>query len=106
MDFAEYQEFTRKTAVYPLAFTGAWSYPLIGLVGEVGELAELLKREIRDGKDASPDELIRELGDALWYLARLADELDIELDEAAEINRGKLLSRKERGKLHGRGGDR
>ena len=50
--------------------------------------------------------LAKELGDVLWYLAQLATELDLDLDEVAELNLEKLLSRQRRGVLHGAGDDR
>jgi NTP pyrophosphatase (non-canonical NTP hydrolase) len=50
--------------------------------------------------------LARELGDVLWYLSQLATEADLDLEEIAEDNLEKLLSRQERGVLRGSGDDR
>ncbi|WP_353684352.1 nucleoside triphosphate pyrophosphohydrolase family protein [Thermodesulfovibrio sp. 3907-1M] len=104
MTFNEYQEKARRTAIYP----EGWVYPALGLCGEAGEVAEKLKKYIRDGKTCSEvrEELIKELGDVLWYIANLAYEFEISLEEIAEKNIEKLLSRKERNKLHGNGDDR
>jgi len=48
----------------------------------------------------------KELGDVLWYLAQLATELGLDLDNIAQNNLDKLLSRQERGQLHGSGDNR
>ncbi len=47
-----------------------------------------------------------ELGDVLWYVAQLASELDLNLDEIAQANLDKLLSRQRRGVLSGSGDER
>jgi NTP pyrophosphatase (non-canonical NTP hydrolase) len=47
--------------------------------------------------------LAAELGDVLWYAAQLATEAGLDLDEIAEDNLAKLLSRQERGVLQGSG---
>ena len=108
MDLSEYQRASRRTAEYPRA---AWlSYPALGLAGEAGEVAEHAKKAIRDDGATITDErraaMAKELGDVLWYLAQLATELDLDLDEVAELNLEKLLSRQRRGVLHGAGDDR
>ena len=108
MDLSEYQRASRRTAEYPRE---AWlSYPALGLAGEAGEVAEHAKKAIRDDGATITDErraaMAKELGDVLWYLAQLATELDLDLDEVAELNLEKLLSRQRRGVLHGAGDDR
>jgi NTP pyrophosphatase (non-canonical NTP hydrolase) len=51
-------------------------------------------------------EIIKEMGDCLWYHARLADELGIKFNMVADMNIEKLLDRKERNKIHGDGDNR
>lgn len=104
MDFTEYQIFTRTTAVYPLQ--EAQEYLVYGLVSEVGELTALLKREIRDRELVDNIALQKELGDILWYLARLADECDIAFASVARCNVDKLTRRKNLGMLQGKGDHR
>jgi NTP pyrophosphatase (non-canonical NTP hydrolase) len=109
MELSEYQSLSRRTATYPHA--GAdMTYPALGLCGEAGEVAEKVKKAIRDdGGVLTPERreaLSRELGDVLWYLAQLATEAGLELDEIAAENLDKLFSRQERGVLRGSGDDR
>jgi NTP pyrophosphatase (non-canonical NTP hydrolase) len=103
MEFDKYQSHTKKTAVYPEE--NAVEYLALGVNGEAGEVAEKIKKSIRDDKDLGED-LQDELGDVLWYLARLLDELDYSFDETAERNLDKLLDRKERNKIKGEGNNR
>ena len=77
----------------------------LGLVGEAGEVAEKVKKLVRDSTFI-PRDVIKELGDVLWYIATLADELNLGLDYIAEKNILKLQSRKERNTLSGSGDDR
>ena len=109
MDFKKYQEKSRKTAKYPEAGNN-FVYPTLGLAGESGEVAEKIKKVIRDkgGKiDDETRELIKkELGDVLWYVAQLATELGLSLDDVASHNIEKLYSRLERDKLNGSGDNR
>jgi len=42
----------------------------------------------------------------LWYLAQVATELNLSLDEVAEHNIAKLLDRQARGKIRGDGDNR
>lgn len=110
--FSEYQEATRETAIYPEAGTGsglAMAYVGLGL-GETGEIQNNIKKIIRDDDGVVTPErkksLLKEAGDVMWYLARLADELQVTLEDIAEMNLEKLSSRMERGQIKGSGDDR
>lgn len=48
----------------------------------------------------------KELGDVLWYLTALANELGLSLEEIMEANYTKLMKRKEQDKIKGSGDDR
>jgi NTP pyrophosphatase (non-canonical NTP hydrolase) len=108
MDLSEYQRLSRRTAEYPRE---AWlAYPALGLSGEAGEIAEHAKKAIRDDGGQVSDQrraaMAAELGDVLWYVAQLASELGLDLNEIAQANLEKLLSRQQRGVLSGDGDDR
>jgi NTP pyrophosphatase (non-canonical NTP hydrolase) len=109
MDFNDYQIKSRKTAGYP-AIGHAVIYPTLGLVNEAGEVAGKIKKVFRDkGGEISEETrqaLKAELGDVLWYVAQVATELDLSLDEIAEYNIVKLYDRLERGKIKGDGDNR
>ena len=51
-------------------------------------------------------DLMKELGDVLWFVAQFATEMDIDLDEIAEKNLAKLEDRQKRGVIRGSGDDR
>ncbi|HWS31168.1 MAG TPA: nucleoside triphosphate pyrophosphohydrolase family protein [Actinoplanes sp.] len=83
---------------------------LLGLVGETGEVAEKAKKVVRDqGSDFTrwdTEDLAKELGDILWYVAVLADHFDLTLADVAAANVAKLADRQRRGVLGGAGDDR
>src|SRR3989344_9473252 len=109
MDFSEYQKKSQKTAIYPNPGKN-FVYPVLGLVGDAGEVAEKIKKILRDDKGRltmkKRSELEKELGDVLWYIALLATELKLSLNEVAAKNLEKLASRQRRGKLQGSGDER
>jgi NTP pyrophosphatase (non-canonical NTP hydrolase) len=113
MEINKYQEEARKTAMYPNAGND-FIYPALGLVGEAGEIANKLKKVIRDDEvtnvmDMSNEkrqEIAKELGDVLWYIAQLSSEMGYDLEYIAQANIDKLASRAERGKLGGSGDNR
>lgn len=102
-EFDAYQDFTDETAIYPPE--KGLEYVALGLASEAGEFAGKVKKMIRDNKYDSL-EMMQELGDVLWYVARAAAELDFHLSDVAIENVEKLKSRMERGKLKGSGDDR
>jgi NTP pyrophosphatase (non-canonical NTP hydrolase) len=110
MNFDDYQNATEETAIYPSEVpdhvdTGLL-YVTLGLQGEAGEVAEKVKKAIRDDNPEKLDEARDELGDVLWYLTRLCEELDVSLADVAAGNVEKLLDRKDRDVLHGSGDSR
>ncbi|MCL5112120.1 MAG: nucleoside triphosphate pyrophosphohydrolase family protein [Candidatus Marsarchaeota archaeon] len=106
MDLNEYQDNAKKTAVFPDALDGRFYYPAIGLAGEVGELLNKIKKIARDSAEINKEDLKSELGDVLWYLSQLAEELGISMEDVAAHNLEKLRDRAERGKIHGSGDNR
>lgn len=109
MDFSEYQTKSRKTAKYPV-IGHAVIYPALGLTNEAGEVAGKIKKVFRDkgGKINAETRagLKAELGDVLWYVAQICNELGLSLNEVAEFNLAKLYDRLERGKIQGDGDER
>lgn len=83
---------------------------VFGLVGESGEVAEKFKKLIRDKQgvisEEDRQEIIKELGDILWYVNSVATLLGSNLEEVAKKNLDKVLSRKQRGVTSGSGDNR
>ena len=106
MNFNEYQKLARSTAVYPEEHKVV--YPALGLCGEAGEVADKIKKTIRG--DSSLVEVTGsnadELGDVLWYLAILADDLGVPLEDIAYWNVDKLRRRMKSNKIKGDGDNR
>lgn len=113
MKFQQYSDIAAGTAFYPDCDHGtvtAVTYVAIGLGGEVGELQNKLKKVLRDEGGRISEErglaLLDEAGDVLWYLDRLAYELGSSLEEVANANLDKLLTRQVNGTLQGSGDNR
>jgi NTP pyrophosphatase (non-canonical NTP hydrolase) len=113
MDFKVYQEKAITTKIYDPSL--AIPYCVLGITGEAGEVAEKVKKYLRDEFDNYSQgimreemkvELSKEIGDVLWYLAALSDELGLQLEDIAQQNIIKLQSRKDRNFLSGSGDNR
>ncbi|MEI7055913.1 nucleoside triphosphate pyrophosphohydrolase family protein [Nocardioides sp. CCNWLW239] len=109
MDLNAYQQAALRTAA-PKDKPHEVFHLLLGLVGETGEIAEKAKKIVRDHDSDfarwDVDDLAKELGDTLWYVAVLADHFGLELDDVAERNIAKLADRQRRGAIRGSGDDR
>lgn len=109
----DYAAKATKTASYPDLGSNL-IYPALGLVGEAGELAEKVKKLWRNkGKTAAHQlnidettELIKELGDVMWYVAAFACELRINLSFVGKTNIAKLADRQERNVIKSEGDNR
>lgn len=121
LTFAEYQAQARTTAfVYQDAIDAMdlvqcraalkLAYSALGFAGEAGETANKVKKIVRgDGvaDQSRVDEILKELGGALWYMADIATNLGACLGEdVARANLVILSSRQERGVLKGNGDNR
>ena len=108
MTFNEFQEKALSTANYGVG--NKIIYPALGLCGESGEVAEKIKKTIRDKEGKfTPEislEIAKELGDVLWYITSLANDLGFSLEEIANVNNEKTLSRKNRNVISGNGDNR
>ncbi|QSL99445.1 nucleotide pyrophosphohydrolase [Roseobacter phage CRP-9] len=78
----------------------------LGLVGEAGEVAEKIKKLIRDSSRFQNEEIMKELGDVVFYATALANIYGKGLQEVLELNIAKLDDRQKRGKLKGSGDNR
>ena len=88
----------------------------LGLTGEAGEVAEKVKKQLRGDPDHNPMEhadilvrnieVIKELGDVLFYLTWIANYHGYSLEGVMEANRMKLSKRKRDNFLRGDGDNR
>jgi len=64
-----------------------------GLVTEAGEFKDVLKKYKFYAKELDYINLIEEMGDILWYLAKGCRELGVTMEEVMEVNINKLKRR-------------
>ena len=106
MDFNEYQMMARTTR---LESAKLLQYAVLGLASEAGEVAGVLKKYLRD-TNQSPTTLAAnmagELGDVLWYVAAICDDLGLEMKDVAQANIKKLADRQARNAIQGSGDNR
>lgn len=113
MTFDDYQKKAITTDVYGGKgdiLSVAFVNKVLGLAGEAGEVAEKVKKLQRnnDGKlnDKDREEMLKELGDVLWYLSAITHYLGGSLDQVAQDNIAKLFDRKKRNVIKGQGDNR
>jgi len=108
MTLNEYQNFTDTTR--NIEKTPKVLYTSLGLCGESGEVADKIKKAMRDAdfiiSGARREEIAKEIGDVLWYVAQLSRDLGYELEEIAQMNMLKLNDRLSRGVIGGSGDNR
>lgn len=121
----EYQDATLRYDTFPGYYDGTAKYSkdgimvateqgliekVLGLPGEAGEAADKFKKIIRDKGGvislSDKEEIVKELGDVMWYVSTIAAYLDVPLSEVANGNISKLESRLKRNKIHGEGDNR
>lgn len=69
--------------------------PFLGIVGETGSVISELKKKIRDGESylGFKKNLTEELGDVLWYIANIASQNNLKLEDIALANLKKIKDR-------------
>lgn len=90
--FDHYQALAKKTRFGATTMTSN----ALGLAGESGEVVDLIKKIVTKRKSLSPAtkrDLVLELGDVLWYVAALCDDLKISMGDVAAANIEKLTNR-------------
>lgn len=122
MTFEKYNEVVKQFAQYP-QLGANMVYPAMGIVGEAGELCDKIKKHWRNktipgninditamGATSLTIEekanIVLEMGDVLWYLNALANELNVSLDEVAYKNMIKLADRAKRNMIKSEGDSR
>ena len=78
----------------------------LGLCEEAGEVAGKIKKRIRDQLKVSPEDILAELGDVLFYTTAIANYYEFNLTDIIKLNMLKLDGREARGTLKGSGDNR
>jgi len=80
------------------------THPILKLAGEAGELANLHGKDLyKPGFKAELFAYLDELGDAFYYIAILAYQLGVTIDELSQMNYEKLKEREDNGTGYNRG---
>jgi NTP pyrophosphatase (non-canonical NTP hydrolase) len=93
MNFNEYQKLAFRTCKQSSTKEELQMNAVLGLNGEVGEIADIYKKGNFQGHKISEDDVKKELGDILWYIALMATALEVDLEDIAEMNIDKLRRR-------------
>lgn len=109
MDFTEYQHKSRKYD-HVVAGIPSWAFWAVSLAEEAGEVLGKIKRILRDDggviTSTRRTDVIKELGDLMYNVARVADAFDVDFQEIADASLAKLEDRYQRGVLKGSGDNR
>lgn len=98
--FDLYQRLAARTRNKDITVTEEFANYALGLCGEAGEVGDLIKKRIFHGHQLDVDDLMKELGDVLWYLSNVATLAGIDLSEVATKNIDKLNKRYKDGFSH------
>jgi NTP pyrophosphatase (non-canonical NTP hydrolase) len=76
------------------------------LAAEAGEVVGKWAKHIRDGGPFPSDDVIKEVGDVLWFCAAISTMCEVPLSRVMAYNLNKLKDRKSRGVISGSGDER
>lgn len=65
----------------------------LGLAGEAGEVIDIIKKHRFHGHKLDKAKVSEELGDVMWYIAMICNELRLDLDNVMNENVNKLHKR-------------
>lgn len=90
MNFDDYQKLANRTL---MGKEQVLTNCALGLTGESGEVADLVRKYTFQSNHLDKDQLVKEMGDVLWYLSQIAEWADIPFDEVAADNIKRLEQR-------------
>ncbi len=99
MRFNEYQKLAISFRARDLTDRESKLTMALGMCSEAGEAADIIKKHIGHGHDIDKKALTKELGDVMWYIAAVADEFNISMNDIALGNIKKLKHRYKDGKF-------
>lgn len=65
----------------------------LGLASEAGQVLEVIRNYTFENHQMDQEELIKEMGDVLWYLSQIAEWANIPFEEVAKQNIDMLQQR-------------
>ena len=92
MNFDEYQEKAKRTDSQD-SNDDALMCAALGIAGEAGEIADYIKKYKEQGHPLLAGKIAEEMGDLLWYVAKLSGLISISLEAIAQHNVIKLQRR-------------
>jgi len=102
VDAEEYKEFNypnfvdgllAKSEILPDSLSCDILRSAVGISGEVGELLNHIEKVIWQGHCLSPNYIIKELGDILFYFQSMCNCVGTDIDEVRKENIEKLIER-------------
>lgn len=92
MQLNEYQEKAQEFSQYPGKDYGELGFAALGLANQVGKAAKMAQKHDIE-REISPDEYKKALGGALWFIAELAHQAGVTLEQVAQANLRYLASK-------------
>lgn len=83
MTLGEYQNKAIKTATPVRSLSQQLADGAMGLCGKSGDASELIRKTITEGHIITREEVAKNLGGVLWYVAIIAKTCGLSLDEVA-----------------------
>ena len=108
-DMSDLDAYQEQAYTYAMPSAKGLMYLIPGLAAEAGEVAGVYAKFLRDANRSLypiQNDLMKELGDCLWFVASIAKLYDVKLSDVAKMNIEKLEGRLQRGTIGGSGDDR
>lgn len=93
MRLDEYQALAARTSQPDQPIRDRLAMDSLGLNGESGEVADIVKKALFHGHPLDREQIGKELGDVLWYVADAASAIGLSLEDIARGNIAKLRAR-------------
>lgn len=90
---SKYSNDIQRTMNKELSYEQRLTMLSMGLAGEAGELVDAMKKHVFHGHDLDIKDLRKEMGDVLWYLVNMMNELAIDPEDVLTENIIKLMKR-------------
>ncbi|MBE9390347.1 nucleoside triphosphate pyrophosphohydrolase family protein [Vagococcus salmoninarum] len=90
MEFNEYQSLANRTLH---GNEQVLTNCALGLASEAGQVLEVIRNYTFENHQMDQEELIKEMGDVLWYLSQIAEWANIPFEEVAKQNIDMLQQR-------------